>query len=708
MPKSTLDQKSMYGVLELSCTFSFAAKYRSMIRACQRCMLKSSAAKWNTPLGSVQVRGLVLMVLHGLKCLSFSECRHLLSRMLVTTPSNRATLAEVANHPWITKGYDGAPSSHMPFREPLRHGELDPTVIAGMTGFEFGTAAETEAKLNEVLTSDAYVNALSQWDETRNGRNAHGSLRSPDSPHDFDSLKVKSPNRRFSGFGFYGKKLAGNVAAAFGGSKTDENAGDPFGLGSKSQLLGAARKPDILDPTKAFHPLLSIYYLVKEKMDRDKIYGPGVFASSTLSLMGPPAPPPLSTLAGVHTNVDHGRLGLGKPVNVSLAAPPTAAIAGRGSMVQPAPTPSWPRPLANGAVSSNANYDEADESSMQRTNSQQRSRRSPTHAFSAPNTPAVLQGGFRRTAAPTEPTKPHTRPHSSTPASQHRHSMHIPPDSGNDGLGTSAPPSSTAYALPPQNEEQATASSQPPTLVKRFGSILGRSDDKDRKKSQRNSLSLSGSWMGLKDRSVSAGPPPATSTLQEPVPMSPDLDVSLAAPSAPATIVRSSTTGSTLFPTRGHARGMSVDTANQPGSTPAGRRQFSLGGSASMRRPKTAGGVSGEHVTEEDENEVQLQPDESDLQNAASTAAEVKPVYLKVGCICKHCFHSVLIGIYKGAIFRFDDFDKVSGSDSRIYCHCSRPPQRFSQEHKSWIRVCACPFNRPFVSCILTATRSVG
>ncbi|KAL7009368.1 Serine/threonine-protein kinase [Cystobasidiomycetes sp. EMM_F5] len=558
-----------------------------------------------------------------------TECRHLLSRMLVTTPSNRATLAEVANHPWITKGYDGAPSSHMPFREPLRHGELDPTVIAGMTGFEFGTAAETEAKLNEVLTSDAYVNALSQWDETRNGRNAHGSLRSPDSPHDFDSLKVKSPNRRFSGFGFYGKKLAGNVAAAFGGSKTDENAGDPFGLGSKSQLLGAARKPDILDPTKAFHPLLSIYYLVKEKMDRDKIYGPGVFASSTLSLMGPPAPPPLSTLAGVHTNVDHGRLGLGKPVNVSLAAPPTAAIAGRGSMVQPAPTPSWPRPLANGAVSSNANYDEADESSMQRTNSQQRSRRSPTHAFSAPNTPAVLQGGFRRTAAPTEPTKPHTRPHSSTPASQHRHSMHIPPDSGNDGLGTSAPPSSTAYALPPQNEEQATASSQPPTLVKRFGSILGRSDDKDRKKSQRNSLSLSGSWMGLKDRSVSAGPPPATSTLQEPVPMSPDLDVSLAAPSAPATIVRSSTTGSTLFPTRGHARGMSVDTANQPGSTPAGRRQFSLGGSASMRRPKTAGGVSGEHVTEEDENEVQLQPDESDLQNAASTAAEVKPVYLK-------------------------------------------------------------------------------
>ncbi|CAG8612712.1 6644_t:CDS:2, partial [Scutellospora calospora] len=45
-----------------------------------------------------------------------SDCKHLLSRMLVTNPMYRATLAEVMSHPWMNKGFDGPPENYLPSR----------------------------------------------------------------------------------------------------------------------------------------------------------------------------------------------------------------------------------------------------------------------------------------------------------------------------------------------------------------------------------------------------------------------------------------------------------------------------------------------------------------------------------------------------------------------------------------------------------------
>ena len=45
------------------------------------------------------------------------------------------------------------------------------------------------------------------------------------------------------------------------------------------------------DPTRGFHPLISIYFLVRERMERERVYGPGHFASSQMSLV-PAAPQP--------------------------------------------------------------------------------------------------------------------------------------------------------------------------------------------------------------------------------------------------------------------------------------------------------------------------------------------------------------------------------------------------------------------------------
>ncbi len=103
------------------------------------------------------------------------ECKHLLTRMLVTNPAARAPLSEVLNHPWMIRGYHGAPDCHLVHREPLRADELDRNVIKGMKGFEFGTEEEIEQKLIEVLESDSYYRAVQNWERKRmaNGRNGH-------------------------------------------------------------------------------------------------------------------------------------------------------------------------------------------------------------------------------------------------------------------------------------------------------------------------------------------------------------------------------------------------------------------------------------------------------------------------------------------------------------------------------------------------------
>lgn len=245
------------------------------------------------------------------------ECKHLLSRMLVTSPSNRASLQEVLHHSWIVKGYDGPPDPHIPHREPLRLHQIDPEVIKGMTGFEFGSPEKIETDLRAVLSSEMYVKVLKLYDDRRSGvthgltdlvyNTAHSgssSSMSPivgskrDSRIERDSTKTSTkPSKRFSGFGFYGKKVAGGLAAVLntvGGTKSDDKPSpDPNSslLNGFESILLNGQTLDSLDPTRGFHPLISIYFLVREKIERERIYGPGVFASSTLSVTGPPPPP---------------------------------------------------------------------------------------------------------------------------------------------------------------------------------------------------------------------------------------------------------------------------------------------------------------------------------------------------------------------------------------------------------------------------------
>lgn len=214
--------------------------------------------------------------------------------MLVTNPAARASLTEVLEHPWMIRGFSGPPDSHLVHRDPLRVDELDRQVVRGMKGFEFGSEDEIERKLVAVLESDAYIRAVATWDRKR-GRNggrwgesfSNSSLAisfdgSSSNLHK-DGLTPSKKSKRFSGLDFYRRKLFSPASSP----PTTPSHSPP---NSQSHLSIADPGRELVDPTRGFHPLISMYYLAREKLERERVYGPGHFASSQLSIQSGAVP----------------------------------------------------------------------------------------------------------------------------------------------------------------------------------------------------------------------------------------------------------------------------------------------------------------------------------------------------------------------------------------------------------------------------------
>ena len=214
--------------------------------------------------------------------------------MLVTNPQLRAPLPDLLNHPWMTRGFDGAPDAHLLRREPLRADELDRLVIRGMTGFEFGTEDEIERRLVAILESEAYRRAVQYWENKRDRPQNWGeSLSNTSLAVEWDGgqgggnkVEAVTPrkNKRFSGFDFYRRKLF---------SPSTSPPTSPFASPSPSQSqlsntsLADINQKEPPNPTRGYHPLVSMYYLAREKLERDRVYGAGHFASSQLSVNPP-------------------------------------------------------------------------------------------------------------------------------------------------------------------------------------------------------------------------------------------------------------------------------------------------------------------------------------------------------------------------------------------------------------------------------------
>lgn len=135
------------------------------------------------------------------------EIISLLTRMLVVNPEKRATLREVVNHHWMIHDNDGKiPNSYLHWRSPLTPSNIDNNVLKEMYHLEFiDDIPQTRKKIIDIIKKDEYLQLSIE----------HNNLYSPDN-------------------------FNGNLN---------------FDIGFDDPLMG-------------YHPLLSIYHLVMECLER--------------------------------------------------------------------------------------------------------------------------------------------------------------------------------------------------------------------------------------------------------------------------------------------------------------------------------------------------------------------------------------------------------------------------------------------------------
>ncbi|KDQ50321.1 hypothetical protein JAAARDRAFT_42206 [Jaapia argillacea MUCL 33604] len=478
-----------------------------------------------------------------------AECKHLLSRMLVTNPSARAPLAEVLSHPWMVRGFSGPPDPHLVRREPLRSPEdLDRQVIKGMKGFEFGSDDEVERKLVEILETESYIRAVQYWERKRDGlggRNgsngrwgesfsnsslalsydANAGVNGKYDMNNPPGTPTKQKSKRFSGFDFYRRKFFSPSSSP----PTTPTHSPPTSQShlSHSSLTDAQREP--ADPTGGFHPLLSMYFLAREKLERERVYGPGHFASSQVSVDGvrpapgseAPVPPPITSKP------------LSQPAVTTTTAAPAASkkepVSGKADYSMPLPRLPAPATSHFSGMSYDVTQPQATASPTSPTFLHPQPRaRDAGQGLAVPKRPDVPTvavsgaGGGMAQSVPSSPATKTTLLPRAPPASTHRrsHSLSQRPTvttRGWFGMGggganevsergekemevpRSAGPELSAFVEKMESDREQgrrptsshrqqvperTGSPSPvspiaagATLVRKFGSLLGRGDD---------------------------------------------------------------------------------------------------------------------------------------------------------------------------------------------------------------------------------------
>lgn len=211
------------------------------------------------------------------------ECRDLLQRILVVNSKERITLHEVMTHPWMIRGYDGPPESHVPPRRPIV-APLNPMIIQQMAEYEFGNYDYIKSTLDKVLNSQQYIEAVENWykindvSPSRSHDSAASYVSYGASSNSGDSTGALSPSasanhNRITTTLSQGSPQHGSRSKHFGFDFHRRSLS--FGLGDHhapqvDQFSATAEmlQPGMADPTDAYHPYLSLYYLIQEDMER--------------------------------------------------------------------------------------------------------------------------------------------------------------------------------------------------------------------------------------------------------------------------------------------------------------------------------------------------------------------------------------------------------------------------------------------------------
>jgi hypothetical protein len=171
---------------------------------------------------------------------------------------------EIMNHPWMTKGFSGPPENHLPERKPVQL-PLDPEVVAKMTGFDFGNSKYITEQLTAVIESEDYQRAVRLMEKRMSQPN-------PES------------EQKRGVFGFYKRR----------GSTTSK---DTLNTPSVEAIQSGT------DPINAYSPFLSVYYLAREKIEREaREKNPGALALPQSPDEKPLQIPSVTTPPVAHTN----------------------------------------------------------------------------------------------------------------------------------------------------------------------------------------------------------------------------------------------------------------------------------------------------------------------------------------------------------------------------------------------------------------------
>ncbi|KAH3901932.1 serine/threonine protein kinase KIN2 SCDLUD_001717 [Saccharomycodes ludwigii] len=159
----------------------------------------------------------------------------LLSKMLVVDPSRRASLKQVVNHQWMNKNYDFIVPCYLPHRLPLSH--INPVVVKEMGRLELvEDVPDAIRTLENLIYSQEYMELSRQ----------------------FWMINRENVNSDFSGVLGSGK------------NENTFQSNNNSDVSIESQRSTTVNTVNFIenDPSRAYHPLISIYYLVDEMMKR--------------------------------------------------------------------------------------------------------------------------------------------------------------------------------------------------------------------------------------------------------------------------------------------------------------------------------------------------------------------------------------------------------------------------------------------------------
>lgn len=283
-----------------------------------------------------------------------TDCKHILSRMIDVNPHTRASLNEIMSHPWMLQDHGAPEPTFLPKRKPLTATSLDPAVIEGMTGFEFGSPQEIFQELHKVLCSEEYLAAVARHEDPATASAAVEAVGHVQSAATESAPRGNRLSRQISaGINFYHRHLS-------------RSSSDVQDTSASVESTPGVKGP--LHPCYGFHPLISVYFLVKEKMDREKL-GQEIFSSSDLLLSEPGPVPPINHKpaldvpeSAAHDHIDrvsaYGAATLASPLPMARFVPEKSSSTIRPpekthvssrtmSMAVPLPvTPSPPPPTA--------------------------------------------------------------------------------------------------------------------------------------------------------------------------------------------------------------------------------------------------------------------------------------------------------------------------------------------------------------------------